>query len=70
MVKLLRITKDKRNGRILDKEYFDGELVDYKGVSAYKFQEHEKGPHGYFPVERLGRQFEISETKVVETILA
>lgn len=70
MVKLLRITKNKRDGRILNKEYLDGELVDYNGNSAYKVQEYEKGPHGYFPVERLGRQFDISKTKVVETILA
>lgn len=69
MCKLVRITKDKRSNIIEKEEIFDAELVDYKGIQAYKFKECKGSPFGYFPLERLNKEFDICKYKSCVTVL-
>lgn len=70
MVKLVRIKKDKRFDKVVEKNTFDAELVTYKGEKAYKFRPNESGPEAFFPVSRLGKVYDVSEIETSETILA
>lgn len=70
MVKLLRIKKDKRFGQVVDRKFFDAEVVTYKGEKAYKFRPEVSDPEAFFPFSRIGKIYNVSEIETTETVLA